>query len=79
MTAAVDAAGLKAMLGEGDELALLDLREEGPHSEAGHPLYAASLPLSRLELGVLAAVPRTSARVVLMDGGGEGLAERGRR
>ena len=40
---------LKAMLSDGEELALLDVREEGIFAE-GHLLFAASLPLSRLEL-----------------------------
>ncbi|MBF3202011.1 hypothetical protein HKW80_34975, partial [Pseudomonas aeruginosa] len=31
------------------ELALLDVREEDPFAQA-HPLFAANLPLSRLEL-----------------------------
>ncbi len=30
------------------EIALLDVREEGPFAR-GHPLFAANLPLSRLE------------------------------
>ena len=31
------------------EVALLDVREEGPYAEA-HPLFAASLPLSRIDV-----------------------------
>ena len=62
------------LLGEG-ELALLDLREQGAFGES-HILYAACLPLSRLELRVGRLVPRRSVPVVLCDGG-EGLAERG--
>jgi rhodanese-related sulfurtransferase len=56
------------------EVALLDVREEGPYALA-HPFFAASLPLSRLELEILARVPRKSAPVVVYDDG-EGLAER---
>lgn len=33
------------------ELALLDVREEDPFAQA-HPLFAANLPLSRLELEI---------------------------
>ena len=62
------------LLGE-DELALLDLREQGDFGER-HILYASCLPLSRLELRVDRLVPRRNAAVVLCDGG-EGLAERG--
>ena len=39
------------------ELALLDVREEDPFAQA-HPLFAANLPLSRLELEIHARVPR---------------------
>lgn len=67
-------AELKAMLGDGGELVLLDLREEGRHSEA-HLLYAASLPLSRMELRVRQMVPRYATRIVLLDDD-DGLAAR---
>jgi rhodanese-related sulfurtransferase len=63
------------MLMAREEIALLDVREQGVHSQ-GHPFYAASLPLSHLELRVEALVPRNSVPIVLLDGGGEGLAER---
>jgi rhodanese-related sulfurtransferase/predicted metal-dependent enzyme (double-stranded beta helix superfamily) len=68
------AAELKAMLSDGEELALLDVREEGVFAE-GHLLFAASLPLSRLELKLDALVPRRATRVVLCDDG-DGLAHR---
>jgi len=74
MTARVGAGAVKAMLRDGGELALVDVREEGAHS-AGHPFYAASLPLSRLELLAGDRLPRRSVRIVLLDDG-EGLAER---
>lgn len=74
MTNRVAPAALKAMLKDGDELALLDVREEGTHS-AAHPLYAAPLPLSRLELLAEAMLPRKSVRIVLLDDA-DGLAER---
>jgi rhodanese-related sulfurtransferase len=63
-------ATLKAWLKDGAELALLDVREEGAHSES-HPFYAASLPLSRLELMVEDMVPRKSARIAVIDDGGD--------
>ncbi len=68
------AAELKAMLRDGEELAILDLREEGIFAE-GHLFYAASLPLSRLELRLDALVPRRNTRIVLCDDG-DGLANR---
>lgn len=55
------------------EIALFDVREEAPFAES-HPLFAASLPLGRLELEVLDRVPGLSTRVVVYDDG-EGLAE----
>jgi len=70
----IDAAGLKAALHDGGEIALLDAREEVPF-EARHLLMAACLPFSRLELLVDACVPRRSTRVVWCDDG-EGLAQR---
>jgi rhodanese-related sulfurtransferase len=70
-------AQLRERLLAGGELALLDVREQGVHYQ-GHPFFAASLPLSRLELRAFDLVPRRSAPLVLLDGGGEGLAERAR-
>ena len=74
MTKTVTAEELRAMLLDGEELALLDVREEGAFSES-HLLFASSLPLSRLEFGIDALVPRRGTRTVLCDDG-SGLAER---
>jgi rhodanese-related sulfurtransferase len=71
----VSPANVKAMLADGGELAILDLREELTFSE-GHLLWARSLPLSRLELHIARLVPRRSTRIVLCDGD-DGLAVRG--
>jgi len=68
-------AELKARLGAGAEIALLDVREQGVHYR-GHPFFASCAPLSRLELVVGELVPRKTAPIVLLDGGSEGLAER---
>ncbi|MFL6796681.1 MAG: rhodanese-like domain-containing protein [Xanthobacteraceae bacterium] len=68
---------LKAMLADGGELALIDLREELVFSQR-HLLLARSLPLSRLELKFAQLVPRRSTRIVLCDDG-EGLIERAAR
>ena len=53
------------------EIALIDLREEDPFAKA-HPLFAACLPLSRLEVEVLDRIPRQDTPIVLYDNG-EGL------
>lgn len=65
---------LKAMLNDGEELALLDVREEGVFSKS-HLLFAVPCPLSRLEQRIAALVPRRTTRIVLCDDGG-GLALR---
>jgi rhodanese-related sulfurtransferase len=74
----VSPAAVQAMLSDGGEAALFDVREEGVFSEAGHPFFANSLPLSRLELGMRELVPRPGTRIVVHDGGADGLAERSR-
>jgi len=58
---------LKAMLADGGELALFDVREEGSFSTEGHLLFAGSMPLSRLELWAAPLVPRRQTRIVLCD------------
>jgi rhodanese-related sulfurtransferase len=59
-----------------DEIALLDVREEAAFADA-HPLFAANLPLSRLEVEVLDRLPRRGVPVVVYDDG-EGYAVRAR-
>ncbi|MGC2412493.1 MAG: rhodanese-like domain-containing protein, partial [Stellaceae bacterium] len=71
----------RAMLQDGAEIALIDVREEGVFADEGHPFFANSVPLSRLELMIRQLVPRKAARIVVLDGGpgaldGEDLAER---
>jgi len=68
---------LAAMLEDNSEIALVDAREEGVFARS-HPLFAASLPLSRIEERVYAMIPRLSARVVVTSDG-DGLAERALR
>ncbi|HEX5211885.1 MAG TPA: rhodanese-like domain-containing protein [Pseudolabrys sp.] len=60
------AAAVKAMLGDGGELALVDLREELTFSQ-NHLLWARNVSLSRLELRFAALVPRKTTRIVLID------------
>jgi rhodanese-related sulfurtransferase len=64
----IDAQSVKAMLGDGRELALIDLREELTFSQR-HLLWARSVPLSRLELRFARLVPRRATRIVLLDDG----------
>jgi rhodanese-related sulfurtransferase/predicted metal-dependent enzyme (double-stranded beta helix superfamily) len=70
----IEAAELKAMLGDGGELALLDVREEGVFAQR-HLLFAVPCPLSRLEARIGKLVPRRTARIVLCDDN-DGLAQR---
>jgi rhodanese-related sulfurtransferase len=70
----LDPATVKAMLNDGRELALIDLREELIFSRS-HLLWARSVPLSRLELRFAALVPRKTTRIVLCDDG-DGAVER---
>ncbi|HSB59162.1 MAG TPA: rhodanese-like domain-containing protein, partial [Methyloceanibacter sp.] len=70
----LEARALKAMLADGQELALIDVREELIFSQ-NHLLFARSVPLSRLELRFARLVPRRTTRIVLCDDG-DGLAER---
>jgi rhodanese-related sulfurtransferase len=67
-------AAVKAMLGDGGELALIDLREELIFSQ-NHLLWARNVPLSRLELIFARLVPRMTTRIVLLDDN-DGLIER---
>lgn len=55
------------------EVALLDAREEGPYSLA-HPLFAVSVPLSRVELLAYDLLPRRGVPITVYDNG-EGYAE----
>jgi rhodanese-related sulfurtransferase len=62
----IDVATVRRWLGDGGEVAFIDVREDGQHGE-GHPLLAINLPYSRLELAIGQLVPRRSCRVVLVD------------
>ncbi len=60
------APAVKGMLGDGAELALIDVREELTFSQ-NHLLWARSVPLSRLEIRFARLVPRLTTRIVLID------------
>ena len=70
----IASAAVKAMLGDGGELALIDVREELIFSRS-HLLWARSVPLSRLELRFARLVPRRATRIVLIDDN-DGLSQR---
>ena len=54
------------------EIALLDVREEDPFAQS-HPLFAANLPIGRIEVDAWRRIPRLDTPVVVYDNG-EGLA-----
>jgi rhodanese-related sulfurtransferase len=57
----------------GREIALIDVREEDPFAQS-HPLFAAQMPLSRLEADAAWRLPRRDVPIALYDDG-EGLAD----
>lgn len=64
---------VRQALRSGQEIALIDVREEHPFAQA-HPLFAAQLAYSRLELDAPWRLPRRDVSLVVYDDG-EGLAE----
>src|SRR6185295_7835799 len=78
MTATIDAATLKALLSDTEEIALLDVREHGQFGES-HLFFAVPMPYSRFELALPALVPNLAVRLVLCDGGDDGVASRAAR
>ncbi|KVT53440.1 rhodanese-related sulfurtransferase [Burkholderia ubonensis] len=67
---------VRARLLAGDEIALIDVREEDPYAQ-GHPLWAANFPLSKLELDAWTRIPRRDTPIVAYgDAAGEDLAPR---
>src|SRR6476469_8425434 len=69
----LDPLAVKAMLADGRELALIDLRAELIFSRR-HLLWARSVPVSRLAMRLARLVPRRDTRNVLCDEG-DGLLE----
>jgi len=51
-----------------EEIAFLDVREEDPHAQE-HPLFAANLPLSRIEFDAFSKLPRKDIPIVTLDDG----------
>ncbi len=74
----ISTADVRAALIARTEIALIDVREEDPFAQS-HPLWAANLPLSKLELEAWGRIPRRDTRIVVYDNAsddGEGLAQR---
>ena len=71
----IDPETLGRWLADGDEIALLDAREQGVYFH-DHLFHAASVPLSHLELTLPELVPRPSTRTVWCDDGADDLADR---
>lgn len=70
----INAAELRRHWANRLEIALLDVREEGPYAES-HPLFALSVPVSEIEKKLPPLAPRLSAPIVVYDDG-EGYTER---
>ena len=70
----IDAPTLRGWIEDGEELALLDAREEGEFG-AAHLFWANPCPLSRAEMRVPSLLPCKATRVVCVDDG-RGVAER---
>ncbi|CAG9988294.1 unnamed protein product [Clonostachys byssicola] len=74
MAKTVSAETLRRYWANKDEVALIDVREEGPYADA-HPFFALTVPVSELEAKVPALVPRLSVPIIVYDDG-EGYVER---
>lgn len=70
----IHSAHLRTALHDGDEIALLDVREQGEFGHC-HLFHANNTPLSRLEIDVPRLVPRSGTRIVVTSAGVPGLAE----
>ena len=64
----ISASSLHRWLLSGEEVALIDVREQGVFGQ-GHLLVASNLPIGELEVRVLALIPRLSVPVVICDSG----------
>lgn len=61
----IDPRTVHRWLHDGQEIAFIDVREAGLYGQ-GHPLLAANVPYSRLELEIVSLVPRPGTRTVLL-------------
>jgi rhodanese-related sulfurtransferase len=74
MTKYIDAQTLKVWLSDGQEIALIDVREHGQFGD-GHLFFAVPIAYSIFEMRLTTLVPNYGVRLVLCDGG-NGVAER---
>jgi rhodanese-related sulfurtransferase len=74
MAKSIPAATVKKMLSDGEEIALLDVREAGQYAD-GHPFFAVPVAYSGFEADIERLVPRRDVRIVLVDDG-DGVAAR---
>jgi rhodanese-related sulfurtransferase len=75
---AVEADQVRQWLAGPDEIAFIDVREEGLFGW-GHPLLAVNVPYSRLEAEIRTLVPRQDTRIVLLDDDGSVARDAARR
>jgi rhodanese-related sulfurtransferase len=68
MTGSISPADLRAAFVTRSEIALIDLRDEAAFA-TGHPLFAAQLPLDRIEIEADQRIPRHATPIVLYDDG----------
>ena len=62
----VDAKTVKAWISDNKEIAFIDVREIGQHTE-GHPFFSISIPYSIFEINIEKLLPNKTVRVVLCD------------
>ena len=74
LSASTVKARIREVRNEGQELALIDVREAGQFGE-NHMLYAVTCPYSQLEVRITELVPRKSAPILLIDEG-DGVSEK---
>jgi len=74
MVSLIESTTLRSWLGDGAEIALIDVRDGGPFSRS-HLLLASNIPLAQLEVRIPALLPRRDVRLVLVDDG-DGSCER---
>jgi predicted metal-dependent enzyme (double-stranded beta helix superfamily)/rhodanese-related sulfurtransferase len=61
---------IRQMLLQRQEIAIVDVREEDPFAQA-HPLFAANMPLGRIEADAWTRIPRLNTPIVVYDNGEE--------
>lgn len=71
MSGQINAVGLKQIILEKQEHAILDIREQGIYFD-NHLLWASNIPLSRLEFAIDALLPRRTVPIIVYDSGPQG-------